>query len=203
ISLSRKQTMAGGESSSIPEEEGGLAGRTTAADTGDADEGEAEMELEAREASEAVGVATEDTIVRPETEAEIVSGLEGAPELLPDAITPEAAPTADRAAQTAPAEEREEAEMIALMSPDSPPEARSDALPTEEKERHLDRRVNMEEPEEGAAPGDAIAALDAEEIPLAEGAEALGGEPLEPQDETGEESLESIVEDLKRERGQS
>ncbi|HEV3473007.1 MAG TPA: hypothetical protein VG408_07380, partial [Actinomycetota bacterium] len=120
-----------------------------------------------------------------------------------DPVAPEAAPTADHAAQTAPAEEREEAETIALMSPDSPPEARSDALPTDDKERQLDRRTNMEDHEAGAAPGESIAELEKDEMPLAEGAEALGGETLEPADETGEESLESIVQDLKRERGQS
>ncbi|HEV3472105.1 MAG TPA: 30S ribosomal protein S1, partial [Actinomycetota bacterium] len=82
ISLSRKQTMAGGEASSIPEEEGGLPGRAVAESPEEAAPAEAEMELEARESSEDVGVATEDTIARPETEAEVVSGLEGAGDLV-------------------------------------------------------------------------------------------------------------------------
>ena len=201
ISLSRKQTMAGGESSSIPEEEGGLPTRAAAETAEAAAPEEAEMELEAREASEDVGVATEDTIARPEGEAEVVSGLEGAGELVAEPVAPEAATTVDEV--VAPAEEKEEAELTAHMAPDAPPEARSDALPAEPKERELDKRVNQEEPEAGTEPGDSIAELEKDEVPLAEGAEALGGETLEPEDETGEESLESIVQDLKRERGQS
>ena len=201
ISLSRKQTMAGGESSSIPEEEGGLPSRAAAGTVEAETPPEAEMELEAREASEDVGVATEDTIARPEAHAEVVSGLEGAGELLEEPIAPEAASTVDDV--VAPPEEKEEAELTAHMSPDAPPEAKSDALPAEPKERELDKRVNQEDPEEGTAPGESIAELEKDEVPLAEGAEALGGESLEPGDETGEESLESIVEDLKRKRGKS
>ncbi|MDQ3964294.1 MAG: hypothetical protein M3277_10350, partial [Actinomycetota bacterium] len=116
-------------------------------------------------------------------------------------VAPEAASTVDEV--VAPPEEKEEAELTAHMAPDAPPEAKSDALPTDPKERELDKRVNQEESEPGTEPGEAIAELDKDEVPLAEGAEALGGETLEPDDETGEESLESIVQDLKRERGQS
>ena len=201
ISLSRKQTMAGGESSSIPEEEGGLGARAAAETPEAATPAEAEMELEAHEASEDVGVATEDTIARPESDAEVVSGLEGAGELVSEPVAPEAATTVDDV--VAPEEEKEEAELTAHMSPDAPPEAKSDALPAEPKERELDKRVNQEEPEAGTEPGESVAELEKDEVPLAEGAEALGGEALEPEDETGEESLESIVQDLKRERGQS
>ncbi|MDQ3964815.1 MAG: 30S ribosomal protein S1, partial [Actinomycetota bacterium] len=126
ISLSRKQTMAGGESSSIPEEEGGLPARAAAETTEPTAEPAAEMELEAREISEDAGVATEDTITRPESDAEVVSGLEGAGELLDEPVAPEAASTVDEV--VAPPEEKEEAELTAHMAPDAPPEAKSDAL---------------------------------------------------------------------------
>jgi small subunit ribosomal protein S1 len=168
ISLSRKQTMAGGEASSIPEEEGGMPARAAAEATGDleVEPAEAEMELEAAAAAEGAGVGTEDTIARPEPEEEVVAGLEGTPDLLDEPISPEAATTVDEV--VAPPEEKEEAE-----------------------------------PDPDAAPGESTAELEKDEVPLTEGAEALGGESLEPGDEGDDESLESIVEDLKRERGRS
>jgi hypothetical protein len=54
------------------------------------------------------------------------------------------------------------------------------------------------------APGGAVEEIAAEEEPttVAEGAET-GSETLEPSEEGDEESIESIVEDLKRERGQN
>ena len=203
ISLSRKQTMAEGDTSSIPEEEGGMSARAAAEPAGDleVEPAEAEMELEAAAAAEAAGVGTEDTIARPEPDEEVVAGLEGAGDLIAEPTAPEAASTVDEV--SAPPEEKEEAEAIAHMSPDAPPEAKSDALPADPKERELDKRVNQEEPDPGAAPGESAAELEKDEVPLSEGAEALGGESLEPGDEGDEESLESIVEDLKRKRGGS
>ena len=199
ISLSRKQTMPEAASSAIPEAEGGApeASSTPASDTTIEPEA-AEMELEARASSEAVGVATEDTIARPETERELASAVEGAPELLDEPIAPEAASTVDEAVAAAPDEEKEQAELTTLMSPDSPPEAQAGILPDEPQERALDKRLNQEEPDEGAAPGESVAELEKDEVPLTEGATALGAEALEPGDETGDESIESIVQDLKR-----
>ncbi|MEA2452503.1 MAG: small subunit ribosomal protein [Actinomycetota bacterium] len=201
ISLSRKQTMPEA-AGAIPEEEGGGTPAASARSTDIELEPEAaEMELEARESSENVGVATEDTIVRPETERELASAVEGAPELLDEPIAPEAASTVEEAVAAAPEEEKEQAELTAVMSPDSPPEAQAGILPDEPQERDLDKKLNQEEPDEGAAPGEAIAELDAEEVPVAEASDPAG-ETLDPGDSTGEESIESIVQDLKRERGQ-
>jgi small subunit ribosomal protein S1 len=199
ISLSRKQTMPEAASSAIPEAEGGApeASATPASDTTIEPEA-AEMELEARESSEAVGVATEDTIARPETERELASAVEGAPELLDEPIAPEAASTVDESVAAAPDEEKEQAELTTVMSPDSPPEAQAGILPDKPQERELDKRLNQEEPDEGAAPGESVAELEKDEVPLTEGATALGPESLEPGDETGDESIESIVQDLKR-----
>ena len=201
ISLSRKQTMPEA-ASAIPEAEGGApAGLgATATDTELTPEA-AEMELEAQESSEAVGVSTESPTVRPETERELASSLEGAPELLDEPLAPEAASTPEEAVAAAPPEEEEQAELTAMMSSETPPEAQAGILPQQPQERDLDKRLNQEEPDEGAAPGEAIAELDAEEIPVAEAVEAT--DPLEPADPTGEDSIESIVQDLKRERGQS
>ena len=200
ISLSRKQTMPEA-AGAIPEEEGGGTPAARASADMELEPEAAEMELEARESSENVGVATEDTIARPETERELASGIEGAPELLDEPTAPEAASNVEEAVAAAPAEEAEQAELIATMSPDSPPEAQADILPDQPQERPLDKKLNQEIPDEGAAPGEAIAELDAEEIPVAE-VDEKGGESLDPGDETGEESIESIVQDLKRERGQ-
>ncbi|HYI45359.1 MAG TPA: 30S ribosomal protein S1 [Actinomycetota bacterium] len=93
--------------------------------------------------------------------------LEDAPDM---EIVPEAAATPQEAGETAPPEEKEEAETVALMSPE---EDGAVAEPTEASvpdEESLDERVEQEEPDVGAAADDTV---------------------------------ESIVEDLKRERGQS
>jgi small subunit ribosomal protein S1 len=200
ISLSRKQTMPEAVGA-IPEEEGGGTPAARATKDMELEPEAAEMELEAREASENVGVATEDATARPETERELASGIEGAPELVDEPIAPEAATDVEEAVAAAPAEEAEQAEMTATMSPDSPPEAQADILPDEPQERALDKKLNQEDPDEGAGPGDAIAELDAEEVPVAEAADPAA-ETLDPGEPTGDESIESIVEDLKRERGQ-
>jgi small subunit ribosomal protein S1 len=202
ISLSRKQTMPEAISSAIPEAEGGApAGVGTKTTDMELEPEGVEMELEAREASESVGVATEDTIARPETERELASAVEGAPELLDEPIAPEAASDVEDAVAAAPEEEAEQAELTAIMSPDSPPEAQAGILPDEPQERDLDKKLNQELPDEGAAPGESIAELNEEELPKAEVAETAE-ETLDPEDPTGEESIESIVQDLKRERGQ-
>jgi len=200
ISLSRKQTMPEAVGA-IPEEEGGGTPAARATTDMELEPEAAEMELEARESSENVGVATEDATARPETERELASGIEGAPELVDEPIAPEAATDVEEAVAAAPVEEAEQAEMTATMSPDSPPEAQADILPDAPQERALDKKLNQEVPDEGAAPGDAIAELDAEEVPVAEAADPAA-ETLDPGEPTGDESIESIVQDLKRERGQ-
>ena len=198
ISLSRKQTMPEAVSSAIPEAEGGTQDMTSSTSADKAAPEAAEMELEARESSENAGVATEDTIARPETERELASAVEGAPELVDEPIAPEAATTVDEAVAAAPEEEEEQAELTTMMSPDSPPEAQAGILPDEPQERALDKRLNDEEPDEGAAPGESAAELEKDEVPRSEGAADLGPETLEPGDEAGDDSIESIVQDLKR-----
>jgi predicted RNA-binding protein with RPS1 domain len=165
---------------------------------------EPEMEVEARAASEAVGVPTEDTSQRPEGEEEIVSAAETAPEIAEEPLAPEAITNADDAGQAAPPEEKEEAELISHAAPDSPPEGREGVTAAEPDTRNQAERLLQEEPDPGAAPGETIDELTAEQAPEveAEGAET-GTESLEPTDEGEEESIESIVQDLKRERGQS
>jgi hypothetical protein len=160
------------------------------------------MELEAREASEDVGVATEDTIARPPGDEDLVASAELSPEIADAPTAPEVADTAAEAGAAAPPEEKEEAEAIAMMSPDSSPEGLEglEAAGTDPKVRKLDVRLNQEEPDPGASPGETTDALREETTPVAEGQETT--DTLEPDDVDGDESLESIVKDLKRERGQ-
>ncbi len=112
-----------------------------------------------------------------------------------DAVTeelaPEAATVPEEAGDAAPEEEKEEAELTALMSPTAPPEGHENLEAVGgDKPRNFDIRLNQEEPEPGAVPGETVDAA-----------------PTAPEDEaeseTGEESIESIVEDIKRKRGQS
>jgi small subunit ribosomal protein S1 len=212
ISLSRKQAMRDEGSGSIPEAEGGPAreaapARETVGDgaTGEGvDQSEAEMELEVREASEDAGVSTESPIVRPESEAELASAVEEAAELVTDATAPEIAPDPIAAGEAAPPEEREEAEVVNMMNPDASPEGLEGLTAAEDDKPNFNVRLNQEEPDPGAAPGEAIEELieDTEPKAASEGAD-LEGESLDPGDDTGEDSIESIVEDLKRKRGQS
>jgi small subunit ribosomal protein S1 len=166
ISLSRKQAMKGaGEPIEVTT---GATGITTETEERPA---EAEMELEAQEASESAGVPTEDPSLVPETDDELVSAAEEAPELLAsEGLAPEATDSATAAA-IAPPEEKEEAEMEAFLSPDTP---------NLNEPTGIDGRLSQEEPEQDAE---------------------AAGETLEATEGT-EESLESIVEELKRERGQ-
>ena len=115
------------------------------------------------------------------------------------------------AAAAAPPEEKEEAEVEALMSPDSPPEGHEGVTASESDKPSMEVRISQEEREPGAEPGHAVEEIVAEDSPApeAEGEpvpaheEGEVSEELDPADKTGEESLEAIVEDLKRERGQS
>ena len=172
-------------------------------------EPEAEMELEIREASENAGVATEDPSQRPESGEEIASAAEVAPEVGAEPLAPEAVSDPNAARESAPFEEKEEAERIAMMSPDSPPEGREHLTAADRDEDNLETRLLREEHGPDAAPGESVEDLvaDAEPEPLAEGEQTTtapgeGEERLEPGEKTGDDSIESIVEELKRERGQ-
>ncbi len=188
ISLSRKQAVA--EGAGVPGAEMEL------------EQDEVEAELAAKAASESAGVATEDVSERPESEEELVSAVEEAPELVPEPITPETGASPEDVGEAAPPEEREEAEQTNLMSPDHSPEGREGVTAAEGDKPNMETRIMQEDSDN--APGGVVEEIAAEEAPttVAEGAET-GSETLEPSEEGDEESIESIVEDLKRERGQN
>jgi small subunit ribosomal protein S1 len=194
ISLSRKQAIA----------EGGIPG-----------ESEMELEVEAREASESAGVPTEDTIERPESEAELRSAVEEEPELATESITPGAGEP-EAVGQAAPPEEREEAELESEMAPDHNPEGRQNLTASESDQPNMEERLLDEDSDN--QPGTAVDEIVADESPQPltergeeERAAAATGRAEGPTEAKGgpdsagdgdEESIESIVEDLKRERGQ-
>jgi small subunit ribosomal protein S1 len=198
ISLSRKQAVAAAASQPEP--------RAAASDI--ELEPDAEAEVDARESSEAIGVPSEDALQRPQSVEEIGSAAESAPEITDEPLAPEAAESAEAAGNAAPFEEREDAEIVSMMAPDSPPEGLEGVTAAEGDKPNMEVRINQEEREPGAAPGETVDAVADElaPIPEAEG-EPVSGEPeeerLEPDERLQEESIESIVEDLKRERGQS
>jgi small subunit ribosomal protein S1 len=172
-------------------------------------EGEASREIGAEQASEGVGVATEDTIRRPPDAADLASAAEVAPEIALEPAAPEVAATPQAAGEAAPSEEREEAEAVSLMSSTAPPEGDEGLTAADRDTNNLDVRIDQEEPEPGSEPGTTVDAV-ADELAPTPAAEGEPGddarpsrEPLEPADRTEDESIESIVEDLKRERGQS
>ena len=177
ISLSRKQALRAGPV--LPDGEAA-----------------AEIELEAAEfGTDASDVATEDSV----PSAEAVEGGVGMGEDTP----PEAAVTAELAGQAAPPEEREEAEATRLMSPDSPPEGHEGVTAAESDKPSTEVRISQEEHEKGAVPGTAVDELVAEEA--SEGAAESVDDQSSVSEETGEpggdESIESIVKDLKRRGG--
>jgi small subunit ribosomal protein S1 len=165
---------------------------------------EPEIEVEAREASEAAGVPTEDPSQRPESPGEIASAAESTPEIAPEPLAPEAITSPEDAGTAAPPEEKEEAEIIAHTSPESPPEGREGVTAAEPDTRSMEERLLQEEPDPGAAPGTTVDEVADEVAPQAVSEDAeTESESLEPDDSGEEESIESIVQDLKRERGQS
>jgi small subunit ribosomal protein S1 len=222
ISLSRKQAMKGtGEEYAVGTSETSTGG----ADEDDAPAAEAsemelesvdaDMEVEAHAAAEAVGVGDEDMIARPQSEEVIAASLDQAPEIADAPVAPEVADDPIVAAESAPPEEKEDALLTSMTSPDGDPVAGTEVEPRSDEETDLDRALDREEPDPGAAPGENIEAIAEELSPTAgtEGSDELGatpvdvagggpGEPLDPEDTGNEESLESIVKDLKRERGQ-
>ena len=183
----------------------GLFTRTAAQRGVEASEVEQEIELETRSASEAAGVATEDAIQRPSGANDLASAAESAPEISAEVTAPEAASSVEAAGRNAPPEEREEAEAIAMMSPESPPEGHEGVTAAEPDKPSMEVRINQEEREPGAAAGTAVEEALADEPaaePLSESAES-GPEDIDPGDVTGDESIESIVEDLKRRGGRA
>jgi small subunit ribosomal protein S1 len=216
ISLSRRQAMKSAAEPTPIETSAAAAPAVSEEAEPEMQLEEAEMELEAREASEDAGVATEDTIQRAPGDEDLVSAAEQSPELTSEPSSPEAVTVPEDAGAAAPPEESEEAEATSLMAPDAPPEGHENLEAVGgDKPRNIDIRLGQEEPDEGAAPGEAVEALVEEEEPVAtsEGAAEHATEPpereaaaaetdeLEPSDTEGDESIESIVEDLKRQRG--
>jgi small subunit ribosomal protein S1 len=191
ISLSRKQAMP-----SAPQTVEGAAAEEMALEKQDA-----EMEVEVREASEDVGVATVDPTQRPLDETDIADAAEAAPDIAgTEATAPEVAPSAMDAAEAAPPEEADEAALVSEMTRERAASDKEQVTASDPDVDTLDERVAQEEPDDiGPEPG---AAVDDVAAPAAEGAEP-GPERAEPSDtDDREESLESIVQDLKRERGQ-
>jgi small subunit ribosomal protein S1 len=122
-----------------------------------------------------------------ETAAEVTEPAEI--ELEPADSAAEAAPEVpDPDAETVPAEEREEAEATRALAAESPVDT------VESEPESIDSRLSEEEPELGAPPP-STAVDEASEPGVSPGAED------EPSQEGADESLESIVEDLKRRGG--
>jgi small subunit ribosomal protein S1 len=188
ISLSRKQAVAEGA-------------RVAGAEM-ELEADEAEIEIETQEASEGAGVPTEDVSERPESDEELVASVEEAPELVNESITPEAGADPTSVGEAAPPEEREEAEQTNLMAPDHSPEGRQKLTAAEGDEPNIEERLLMEDSDN--EPGGEVEAIASEEDPktVAE-ADESDSEDLDPADKVEEDSIESIVQDLKRERGQS
>ena len=178
ISLSRKQALRA----------------EAASDEESADE--IELEPEAAEiVSEPSDPASEDATSPAEATEEVGTAEE--------TVAPEVADSVEIAGQAAPPEEREEAEATRLMAPDSPREDREGLTASESDKPSTEVRISQEEPEEGAAPGTAVDELVAEEV-SEEAVESFDA-PSEVSEGAGEpgreESIESIVEDLKRRGG--
>jgi small subunit ribosomal protein S1 len=159
--------------------------------------GDVELEVEGRDEIEAADYPPEDPLRVPEREDEILAAAEEWPEIAPEPLTPETAKPPDEAGGAAPPEEKEEAEAIALRYPDAPPGGREGVTAAEPDKRNLEERLLQEEYEPGAAPGESVRELVGESESSPEG-------DAEPDDdaEAEEESIESIVQDLKRKRGQ-
>ena len=200
ISLSRKQALRAEAASPETTVEAVAEG----ADQERVTPEEAEMELEVRHASEEVGVPTEDPENIPESDAEILSAAEAEPEITAEPLAPEAAGDPVVAEAAAPEEEAEEAQAVAMMSPDHSPEGRERLTAHPEEGDNLETRLLREEHEEGASPGEAIEEVldELDPEPTTEGAEQ-GPEQLDTDEGVGDDSIESIVQDLKRERGQN
>ena len=110
------------------------------------------------------------------------------------AVEPEVVPEVSEES-VVPPEEREEAEVLSEMDVAASPDGRESVTASDEGD-NLETRILREEPDEGAAPGEAVDAVVAEEVEA--------GTPSDDEAaESDDDSIESIVQDLKRERGQS
>ena len=195
ISLSRKQAQRE-QRSSIPMEEQPVISSAAGAPR----QPVADMELEAQDASESAGVATEDTIRRPQGAEDVASAAEQAPEI-GGAAPPEATTLPEDAGAGAPAEETEQAELVAGMAPDTSPERRERLTAAESDKPDLEGRLLQEEREPGEARGRAVEELTSEGEPRpATGDDVAREVPEEGPTAPGLETVESIVEDLKRRR---
>ncbi len=109
------------------------------------------------------------------------------------------------AREAAPPEEKEEAELTNMMSADRSPEGDEALTAAPSDEPDLDVRLEQEDPDPDAAPGGTVEEIVADDAPAADDEGEAGAEDstetVEPTEPTGDESIESIVEDLKR-RGQ-
>jgi small subunit ribosomal protein S1 len=187
ISLSRKQALAG------TEEETAEAGATPEPEI--ALEPDAEIVATATDVEQEAGLPSESATLVPESEETVFAGATESPELAPEPLAPETADSAQEAADVAPEEEQEDAALTKAMSPDSPPEGREGVTAAESDKPNMETRILQEDPDN--PPGTAIEELDEEE-----GKEETAAESLDPKDASGEESIEDIVEDMKRRRGQ-
>ncbi|MEO8322772.1 MAG: 30S ribosomal protein S1 [Actinomycetota bacterium] len=124
----------------------------------------------------------------PTPELSVEPEIEIEPEIEPE-ISVEETSAAISDLPPAPAEEKEEAALVHQMDPDVSPEE-GEHLTAADEGDSLESSLEREEPDEGSEPGTAV-----DEVVEAEAAE-------EAADADGD-SLESIVKDLKRERGQS
>ena len=156
ISLSRKQAVAGSEGEGEGAEASAAAPKAeieledAAGDAGT----ETDIETEA-------GPPAEDPALVPESEAEVLSAAEGAPEIAPEPLAPEVADTDAEAAAAAPEEEKEEAALTGLMAPDHSPEGREGVTAAESDKPNMETRILQEDPDN--PPGAAVDELDEDE----------------------------------------
>ncbi|MDQ5816370.1 MAG: 30S ribosomal protein S1 [Actinomycetota bacterium] len=133
------------------------------------------------------------------------TGEPGDSEITIEPASPAAASDLGIAREAAPPEEKEEAEVTRMMSADSSPEGDEGLTAAPSDEADLDVRLEQEDPEPEAAPGGTVEEIVADDAPAAAAEGEAGGddsaEAVEPTEPIGDESIESIVEDLKR-RGQ-
>lgn len=141
-----------------------------------------------RDSGETTGVEVQDEV--SEEVEELTIEAEATPELSVESeVLVDETPAEVVEQGPAPPEEKEETALVHHMDPDGSPEA-GEHLTASDEGDDLERALEREEPDEGSEPGTAV-----EEIVEAEAAE-------EAADADGD-SLESIVKDLKRERGQN
>ncbi len=141
-----------------------------------------------RDSGETTGIEIQDEVSEEVEELEIEA--EETPELSVESeVLVDETPAEVVDLGPAPAEEKEETALVGHMDPEGSPEA-GEHLTASDEGDDLETALEREEPDEGSEPGTAV-----EEIVEAEAAEEAA--------DAGGDSLESIVKDLKRERGQN